>query len=77
MFYICFLSYGFGYGRSFSGPNIRLRPKVKIVPTVQHCSFVKDKHKVCKKWPEMVGNGRLVCHFCFETDFRCVNENKK
>ena len=23
-------------GRSFSGPNIRLRPKVKIVPTVQH-----------------------------------------
>ena len=24
-------------GRSFSGPNIRLRPKVKIVPTVQHC----------------------------------------
>ena len=37
MFYI--LSYGFGYGkdRSFSGPNIRLRPKVKITPTVQHC----------------------------------------
>ena len=24
-------------GRSLSGPNIRLRPKVKIVPTVQHC----------------------------------------
>ena len=24
-------------GRSFLGPNIRLRPKVKIVPTVQHC----------------------------------------
>ena len=24
-------------GRSFSGPNIRLRPKVNIVPTVQHC----------------------------------------
>ena len=23
-------------GRSFSGPNIRLRPKVKIAPTVQH-----------------------------------------
>ena len=23
-------------GRSFSGPNIRLRPKVKIEPTVQH-----------------------------------------
>ena len=25
-------------GRSLSGPNIWLRPKVKIVPTVQHCS---------------------------------------
>ena len=24
-------------GRSFSRPNIRLRPEVKIVPTVQHC----------------------------------------
>ena len=24
-------------GQSFSGPNIRLRPKVKIVPMVQHC----------------------------------------
>ena len=24
-------------GRSFSEPNIRLRPKVKIGPTVQHC----------------------------------------
>ena len=24
-------------GRSFSGPIIRLRPKVKIAPTVQHC----------------------------------------
>ena len=24
------------YGRRFFGPNIRLRPKVKIVPTVQH-----------------------------------------
>ena len=24
-------------GQSFSGPNIRLRPKVKIAPTVQHC----------------------------------------
>ena len=24
-------------GRSLSGPNIRLRPKVKIAPTVQHC----------------------------------------
>jgi len=23
--------------RSFSGPNIRLRPKVKMAPTVQHC----------------------------------------
>ena len=27
------------YGRSFSGPNIRLRPKVKIGPTVQHWRF--------------------------------------
>ena len=25
-------------GRSLSGPNIRLRPKVKIAPTVQHCN---------------------------------------
>ena len=24
-------------GRSFSGPNVWLRPKVKIAPTVQHC----------------------------------------
>ena len=28
-------------GRSFSGPNIRLRPKFKIVPTVQHCKYLK------------------------------------
>ena len=26
-------------GRSFSGPNIRLRPKVKKVPTVQHWRY--------------------------------------
>ena len=26
-------------GRSLSGPNIRLRPKVKIAPTVQHCFY--------------------------------------
>ena len=26
-------------GRSFSGPNIWLRPKVKIAPTVQHWLF--------------------------------------
>ena len=28
-------------GRSFSWPNIWLRPKVKIVPTVQHCIILK------------------------------------
>ena len=28
-------------GRSFSGPNIRLWPKVKIVPTVQHWTKVQ------------------------------------
>ena len=27
-------------GRSLSWPNIRLRSKVKIAPTVQHCSYV-------------------------------------
>ena len=26
-------------GRSLSGPNLRLRPKVQIGPTVQHCTF--------------------------------------
>ena len=29
-------------GRSFSGANIRLRPKMKIAPTVQHCYLVKS-----------------------------------
>ena len=28
-------------GRSFSWPNIWLRPKVKIMPTVQHWSHMK------------------------------------
>ena len=29
-------------GRSLSGPNIRLRPKVKIRPTVQHwCTYIR------------------------------------
>ena len=27
-------------GRSFTGLNIRLRPKVKIAPTVQHCTSI-------------------------------------
>ena len=37
MFYV-FLSSATaeGQGRSLSGPNIRLWPKVKIAPTVQH-----------------------------------------
>ena len=30
-------------GRSLSGPNIRLRPKVKIAPMVQHCKFFLQK----------------------------------
>ena len=32
-------------GRSLSWPNIRLRPKVKIAPTVQHWSTELD-HKI-------------------------------
>ena len=45
-------------GRSFSWPNIRLRPKVKIVPTVQHwyidgeiSSKKLKKYSVFKNWP--------------------------
>ena len=42
-----FWSYGFGYrlkaeGQSFSGPNIRLQPKVKIAPTVQHWGIINN-----------------------------------
>ena len=61
MFYI--LSYGFGYGkdRSFSGPNIRLRPKVKITPTVQHWPpmFVPESRvpKFNGSGPEDIGGG--------------------
>jgi hypothetical protein len=33
-------------GQSLSGPNIRLRPKVKIAPTVQHCFFSNFKSKL-------------------------------
>ena len=35
-------------GRSLSGPNIWLRPKVKIGPTVQHWKYQTQKsHKIC------------------------------
>ena len=44
---LCLMFYGFfilklqlrptAYGWSLSGPNIWLRPKVKIAPTVEHC----------------------------------------
>ena len=37
-------------GRSLSGPNIRLRPKVKIVPTVQHCNLLSLYHITEIKW---------------------------
>ena len=45
-----FWSYGFGYGLQlkaevFLGPNIWLRPKVKIAPTVQHWFLEKDSIK--------------------------------
>ena len=38
MFYIFYpMASAMAYGRNFSGRYIRLWPKVKIVPTVQHC----------------------------------------
>ena len=37
-------------GRSLSGPNIRLRPKVKIAPTVQHCLFGGNEDKKKFYW---------------------------
>ena len=40
-------------GRSLSGPNIRLRPKVKIAPTVQHWLFHRYLLLIWKK------NGKL------------------
>ena len=55
-------------GRSFSGPNIRLRPKVKIVPTVQHWNtdlsvienlISKSEKKFLELW--IRGNDPLHC----------------
>ena len=54
IYYTFFLFFGFGYGlrlkaEVLQGQNIRLRPKVKIVPMVQHCFLVNKNTEVSTK----------------------------
>ena len=56
------------YGRSFSGPNIRLRPKVKIVPTVQHCKVKTQQQKIVM-W--------TILFLCYEESLVSSNLNSK
>ena len=58
-------------GRSFSGPNIRLRPKVKIAPTVQHWKSEQRKvslicylHFFSNMWRVQLHNIFTFYHDC-------------
>ena len=63
-------------GRSFSGPNIWLRPKVKIAPTVQHWSLQKCPKSV-QKVSKRVSKVFKSVQTCLKSVQRCQKKEQK